>query len=260
MPSLADLQTRVRQAVTAWNPGPVSSLLVGGPDPVRRLAIHHRHYETSLVTAFREKFPATAWLVGGSRVTDAARAYVRSHPPQRPCIAEYGEDFPAFLARFDHGPDLPYLQAFAELEWHVAQASVAVDCPPVTWVEIVQLGGDALLNARVALQPGLRYLRASWAIDRLMTTYLTGAEPDRFVLTNVVRHIEVRGARGALWIESLDAGTFLFRRALIGGRTLGDAAEIALAGDQAFDAGKALASLVAARLVTGVDRRIVNEH
>jgi Putative DNA-binding domain len=254
MPSLADLQARVRRAVTVWDPDTVSSLLAGGLDPVKRLAIHHRHYEASLVTAVREKFPATAWLVGTDRVTDAARAYVRSHPPQRPCIAEYGEDFPAFLAHRERGLDLPYLQSFAELEWHVAQVSVAVDCEPVTWVEIVQLGADAVLNTRVALQPGLRYLRASWAIDRLMTTYLTGAEPDQFVLAEVTTHIEVRGARGALWIESLNAGTFLFRRALIGGRRLGDAAEIALAGDPAFDAGKALTSMVAAGLVTGVDQ------
>jgi Putative DNA-binding domain len=249
MPSLADLQARVRQAVTVWDPDPVSSLLVGGLDPVKRLAIHRRHYEASLVTAVREKFPATAWLVGADRVTN-----VRSHPPQRPCIAEYGEDFPAFLARVERGPDLPYLQAFAELEWQVAQVSVAVDCAPVTWVEIMRLGADAVLNTRVALQPGLRYLRASWAIDRLMTTYLTGAEPEEFVLTEVATHIEVRGARGALWIESLDAGTFLFRSALVGGRTFGDAAEIALAGDPAFEAGKALTRLVAAGLVTGVGR------
>ncbi len=252
MPCLADLQAGVRQAVMLRDHGAVGSLLVGGTDPVRRLAIHQRHYEASLVTAVCGKFPATTWLVGADLVTNAARAYVRTHPPQRPCIAEYGEDFPEFLALFEHGLNLPYLRSFAELEWHAAQVSVAVDYPPVTWIEIVELGSDALLSTRVVLQPGLRYLRASWAIDRLMTTYLAGAEPDEFVLTNADTHIEVRGVRGALRIESLNAGTFVFRSALVGGRPVGDAAEAALAGDPAFDAGTALTNLVAAGLIARI--------
>jgi len=257
VPSLADLQAGVRRAVTLGDPGAVRSLLVGGMDPVKRLAIHRRHHEASLVTAIREKFPATAWLVGADRVADAARAYVRTHPPQRPCIAEYGEDFPAFLADVERGLELPYLQSFAELEWHVAQVSVAVDCTPVTWVEIVQLGTDALLNARVALQPGLRYLHAAWTIDRLMTTYLAGVVPDEFVLTNVDTYIEVRGARGALRIESVGSATFVFRSALVGGRPLGEAGETALSGDPTFDAGKALLDLVAGGLVAGVHEKDV---
>jgi hypothetical protein len=252
MPCLADLQAGVRQAVILRDHGALGSLLVGGMDPVKRLAIHQRHYEASLVTAIFEKFPATVWLAGADLVTDAARAYVRTHPPQRPCIAEYGEDFPAFLAHVGRGLNLPYLQSFAELEWHVAQVSVSVECTPVTWDEIVRLGSDALLNTSVALQPGLRYLHASWAIDRLMTTYLAGAEPDEFVLTNVDAHIEVRGVRGALWIESLDPGTFVFRSALLGGQPVGDAAEAALGGDPAFDAGTALTNLAAAGLIAGI--------
>jgi Putative DNA-binding domain len=262
MPLLADLQAGVRRAVTLWDPGAVGPLLVGGADPVARLAVHMRHYEASLVTAICGKFPATAWLAGADRVADAARAYVRTHPPRRPCIAEYGEDFPAFLGNAGLGPDLEFLQAFAELEWHVAQVSVAVDRTPVTWVEIVRLGPDALLNTRMALQPGLRYLRAPWALDQLMTAYLGDSAPERFVLNHTDTWIEIRGARGALRIDSLDPGAFVFRSALLGGQPLGDAAQMALASDSAFDAGQALAELVAAGLVTGVtpSRKGVHEQ
>jgi hypothetical protein len=48
------------------------------------------------ITALVEKFPATGWLVGSRFVSLAARSYVLEHPPRKPCIAEYGEDFLIF--------------------------------------------------------------------------------------------------------------------------------------------------------------------
>src|SRR5262245_54741193 len=101
MVSLSDLQQRVRDAVIADNVAQARSiapLLVGGRDPSTRLAIHRRHYQASLVTALLEKFPAVTWLVGATFMQEAARAFVRRHPPAAPCIAEYGADFPDFLA------------------------------------------------------------------------------------------------------------------------------------------------------------------
>ena len=85
----------------------VAPLLVGGNDPRKRLAIHHRHYETSLVTALLDRFPATIWLVGSTFVTETARQFVRRRPPSRPCIAEYGEEFPAFLSAILGAAELP---------------------------------------------------------------------------------------------------------------------------------------------------------
>lgn len=252
MPLLADLQAGVRQAVTVGDARAVTSLLVGGVDPPKRLAIHQRHYRASLITTISERFPATAWLVGTDVVTDAARAFVQIHPPRRPCIVEYGEDFPAFLARHERVAALPYMRSFAELEWHVGQVSIAIDRTPVTWSDIVLLGSDLLLSARVELQPGLRYLRASWAVDRLMRTYLTDSAPEKFILSHTETYIEIRGARGAVQIESIAPATFAFRAALLRNRPVGDAAETALECDEAFDAGKALTELVAAGLVTRV--------
>jgi hypothetical protein len=252
MSSLIDLQDRVHLAVTNPDSSAVTLPLIGGTDARKRLIIHQRHYQVSLTTAIREKFPATAWLVGEGLVDDAAGRYVRAHPPERPCIAEYGETFPAFLARQPRAADLPYVQNFAELEWHLGHVSIAVDRPPVSWSEVAQHGSITLLNARVALQPGVRWLRASWAIDHLMTAYLTDSAPDTFLVACEDIHIQIRGARGALQFERIDPPTFAFRTALHADRTFGDAAEAALETDPGFDAGQALVALVSAGLVTGV--------
>ncbi len=247
MPSLADLQARIVRVVAGASVGEVEGL-VGGVDPARRLLIHRRHYEASLSTALREKFPATAWLVGERFVGAVAREFLRVHPPLRPCIAEYGAEFPAFLARFGGAVELPYLRAFAELEWALGQVSVAIEEAPLTWPDMSRLGAG-LLEARLDLQPGVRYLRSRWNVDTLMTRYLEDDVRNRFELIERDTLIEVRGARGDFRIERLEATTFAFREALAAGRAFADAASDALDLDDTFDAGDALRTLVQSGLL-----------
>jgi hypothetical protein len=251
---LADVQARVREAVTGSGALDVAIPLVGGIEPARRLEIHRRHYESSLVTSLRDRYPASAWLVGADVLTGAAQAFVRSHPPRRPCIAEYGDEFPAFLAQHHRAATSPYVQSFAELEWAVAHVSIAIDRPPLSWPQLARMDPQTLLASNVLLQPGLRYQRSEWPIDELMTMYLGDSAPDTYALQSSSRCLEVRGARGELRIDRLDAASCAFRQALLDGQSLGDAAEAALDGDQAFDAGQALAALVAAGMVVDVVR------
>jgi hypothetical protein len=250
MPALVELQRHFARAMTTGDGDAFAAVLRGGFDPGARLAIHLRHYATSLATAICEKFPATAWIVGAAAMREAARAYVRACPPLQPCIAEYGREFPRFLARHDCAADLPYLGELAELEWAVAQASIAVDAPSLSWAELASRGAERLLDSTLVLQPGARYVRCAWRVDELVQAYLGGTAPDRFVLLDVSTPIEVLGARGAFRLTRLDSAAFEFRAALAAGRTIGDAAEIALAIDPAFDPGNALRALVDARLVT----------
>jgi hypothetical protein len=226
--------------------------LVGGTAPRNRLAIHLRHYETSVTSALLDKFPACTWLLGTELVRDAARAYARLHPPEQPCIAEYGREFPQFLAGFGRGASLAYLESFAALEWAFGKASIATDRAPCSWAELAAVGPDELVDATLALQPGLHYRHSKWRIDELMTTYLGGAAPERFVLVESSAFIQVRGARGTVSLQRLDEPAFVFRVALAGGRSIGDAAAAALECDPTFDAGAALKSLADAGLVTGL--------
>lgn len=251
MSALVDLQRSFARAMTSGDGAAVAKELRGGADPRARLAIHVRHYAASLSTALLEKFPASTWLVGADVLRDAAHAYARLHPPQQPCIGEYGRDFPQFLARHSRAAHLPYLASFAELEWAVAHATIAVDSPPLSWNALASCGAERLVDSALALQPGLRYLRADWRIDELMRTYLGGAPPEKFVLLDDVTRIEVHGARGAFRLTRLDAGSFAFRAALAAGRTIGDAADAALTVDAELDPGDALRAMAEADLVTG---------
>jgi hypothetical protein len=253
VPSLADVQAHLADAMLTGEARRMLPLLAGGPPAAGRLAIHLRHYEASLVAALTTKFPASEWLLGGRRFAEAARAFVHARPPAAPCIAEYGADFPEFLAGLEATATMPYVRSFAELEWHIGDASVAIDHPPLTLQALAGLSGDALADLELRLQPGLAHLRAPWPIDELMTLYLGDTAPDTFVLHPCDVWLEIRGARGEFRLDRLDRAEFAFGRALAAGTSIGIAAEQALDADPGFDPGRALARVVAAGLAIAVN-------
>lgn len=250
MPTLADIQQRVRRAVVHGNCDETGLLLVGGNSPGKRLAIHRRHYETSLVDALLGKFPGTAWLAGSELVADAARAFTGMNPPSAPCIAEYGADFPLFLASQPATEHILYLYAFAQLEWHLGHVAVAIDEPAATIDTLSRLNRSRLLDVKLAIQPGVRYLKASWPVDELMSLFLSDSAPQLYNFSPMEIWLEIRGVRGNFGMRRLSSAEFEFRRAIAGGQTVGSAAELALQYEPAFDLAGAFARIFSERLVT----------
>ena len=249
---LDEIQTRFRDAVVRGDTEAIAHILVGGSSPQNRLAIHQRNYQTSLADALLVKFPATGWLIGTPVLLNAAQRYVWERPPNAPCIAEYGAGFPQFLATWPSCERLPYVREFAELEWYVGKAAIAVDKPPVSNEAFSAIEANALPDAVLSLQSGLHHIHASWPIDELMNLYLTETAPDHFDLAPGDVWIEVRGERGGFQLNRLAAAEFIFRKSVAGGRSIGDAAESALDVCANFDPGRALAALVTGGLVTGI--------
>ncbi len=252
MQSLAEIQSGVRRAVATGDFAAVLPLLVGGQAPEHRLAIHRRHYETSLITALVDKFPATTWLMGSRLVSGAAKLFVAAHPPGTPCIAEYGGDFPAFLARRPSADRVPYLCAFSQLEWHIALVAIAADEPALRIEELSAILPEVLPDTALTLRSGVRYLHASWPVDELMRVYLTETAPERLEFEPAEVWLEIRGSRGEFHMNRLELGEFIFRESILKGNSIGDAAERALDADVGFDPGRALRALLTDGLVAGI--------
>jgi hypothetical protein len=248
MPSLANFQANMRDAIVAGDTRPLAPFLIGGRDPAKRLAIHQRHYEASLVRALMGKFPAVNWLLGSLFLTDAARAFIRRQPPSAPCIAEYGEAFPAFLAGRPDAARMSWLRWVGELEWHLGHAVLAVESAPLATEILTSIEAEQLPAVVLHLQPGLRYLAAPWPVDDLVKLFLSEAAPERYALEAQNVFLEIRGARGAFEINRLDPGIFAFRKWIAAGQSIGIAAEKAIEADPSFDPGPALAALLADRL------------
>lgn len=252
MSSLGALQADVRRALVVGDTSALVGLLRGGTYPERRLAVHQRHYRASLATSLLDRFPATVWLVGSDFVVAAAEAFVGQTPPSKPCIAEYGDQFPAFLGTCPGAGRIPYLVEFATLEWHLARLALAIDGPAATLGELRALSGDELAEATVGLQPGVHYMETDWAIDELIAAYLSDQSPASFVLQPGRFRLELRGVRGQLRIGRLEQGDFAFRSALAGGAALADAAASASHADPAFDPGQALLRVLDGQLIAAL--------
>jgi hypothetical protein len=249
---LADFQAQVRGAIVDGKIAPLTPILTGGRVPFKRFAIHQRHYEASLVRALIEKFPAVVLLAGSPFVTGAAAAFIRHHPPCAPCIAEYGEDFPAYLAGRAEAQDIPWLRWVGDLEWQLGRVSLALEYAPLSIEALAMVAPERLADCTLTLQPGLHYLVTPWPVDDLLKLFLSDDVPESYALDPADIFLEVRGARGAFSMSRLDAATFIFRRALAQGSSVGNAAEQALDADPRFDAGHGLVQVIAAGLATAI--------
>jgi hypothetical protein len=260
---LAETQAAIRGAVVDKDVAAILPRLTGGVDPTYRLSIHQRHYEASLLRVLRGRFPAIEWLVGGPFMIAATSEFARRHPPQKPCLAEYGADFARFLAERPGNAAMPWLSSVAELEWHVGAASVAIDEPAIGLDRFAEVGNTPLDALTLRLQPGLAYIHAAWPVDKLVKLYVGGKAPEQLAFDPNAVWLEVHGARGNFVINRLDAPTHAFRAALAGGRSI--AAAIGAAGTVAptFDPGAALAQLFADGLVTAItaiDREVIDDR
>jgi hypothetical protein len=188
MPTLADVQRGIREAVVNGDGEALVPILVGGTRPQHRLAIHRRHYVASLTRALVERFPATVWLVGAELVMHAATSFIHDHPPSRPCIAEYGDGFPRYLGAHPATASLPYVAQFVELEWHLGRLALSTE------------------ESR-----NVQYIHLDWTLDELIGFYLTNAAPDEYALRQEDVWLEIRGLRGELEMNRLTGEEFACR-------------------------------------------------
>ena len=166
------------------NVSSVTPVLLGGTRPEHRLAIHQRHYVTSLTRAWSNG-PCDRVFVGSELVTP--RDFVRSRHPVETMYRRYGDRFLALGAACRC--DSSVLAQFAELEWHLG---------------------------RLALATRLRERAANhldWALDELIGLYLTDTAPDEYALQQEDVWLEMRGLRGELQMNRLTGEEFARRMA-----------------------------------------------
>ncbi len=159
MIGLRDLQSAVGRAVLGQEERSLGEWIESdGIAPAARLRIYRHHYETSLAEALRAIYPVVCRLVDARFFAYAAHEYIKSSPPRRACLHEYGADFAEFLAGFPPCHELLYLPDVARLE---QQINASLHAP----VEAA-LGAEAFLDVAPGdysrlvfrLLPSLSYL------------------------------------------------------------------------------------------------------
>jgi hypothetical protein len=248
---LADLQAAYRGYLLTGDSTPLTSQIVADSfDGPERLAIYRNNFLISLVEALKANFPVTLQLLGKEFFEQAARGFVLSQPPQRPCLFEYGAGFADHLRDLPQLATRPYIVDMARFEFARIAAYNAPVEPAVTPESLIGLSPEQLealpiRRARHALVVAVRApVLALWLAHQ-------AAEPDfaDIDMTAKSQALLVCRPDQALMYQELDLSASAFLLAAETETSLGSAAARCGTTDDA-SLGRIIALALRLRLLT----------
>jgi hypothetical protein len=220
-------------------PAALNAIASGGITPERRLAIYRNNVLVSLRRVLEGAFPASRRLLGAERFEEAALAFIRAKPPDRPQLAIYGAGFPAFLERTGVAAFVPFLPDVARLEWAREEAYYAADAPPLTASALSGIPVARYPKLRFELHPSLRLIRSRGPVHTLWRAGLQSGDgetckggPEQVLVVRPDMTVVTR---------PIAAADLVLLQALGNGHALADAAARAGAIEPGFDLERALA-------------------
>lgn len=215
----------------------------------KRFNVYRNNVIVSLMDAMETAFPVIGRLIGSENFRNLSRIFVRAHPPTSPILMFYGDEFPAFLDRFEPLAHLPYLPDVARLELARRESYHAADSTAAPADALGALPPDQVMVARFDLSPALRIVASPHPIVGIWHFNMTDGAPKPVAQpeTALVARPELD-----VTMRAIDPGTATFVQALAQGQTLGDAFEAATEHDDTFDLSAALGVLLELDLITNI--------
>jgi hypothetical protein len=245
-------QAEFRAALFApETPAPSGLKSWNGSDVERRFDVYRNNVVVSLVKALRDAYPVCATLVGDEFFGVLARAFVEAHPPRSKMMAQFGGEFPDFLATFAIASGLAYLPGVARLEAARVASYHAADAPVLGVEAFAGVPTDQIGELRAQLHPAVRVVRSSSKVFSIWAAHhgvgvLDGLDP--FSPEDAI----VR--RPGLDVEVLRAppGVAAALVALGEGATIAEAAEAGLSAAASFDVNTFLGLIVTGGVATSI--------
>lgn len=243
MPALHDIQREFSRYLLG-GPGDrlAASIRFDRPTPHKRAQIYRNHLRISLTEALGATFSVTAKLVGPEYFAAAARRFIEAHPPAQPVLAEYGAEFPSFVATLPHAPE--YLGDVARLEWAMNLSFHAPGAKPLDAAGLAALIPAGMAALSLKPHPAVRMLVSDYPVQRIWLANQPGAAVETVDLRQGGIALLIWRRDGDVLFRALDASIYRFIGALFAGASLSRAAELALASDPLFDLAASLAQLL----------------
>jgi hypothetical protein len=210
-----------------------------------RLEVHRHHVQASLGAALAATFPTIEALVGADFFRRMSRDFVRQHLPSQPVLAEYGEDFPSFIAGYEPAGRLPYLSEIAGLDWALNLAFQAPMGGRLTAADLAAIPVERLPAMTLRMAPGACVIRSAYPLDRIWRASQSEAGQATVELNSGPCHLLILRRLEDSTFVSLSVGEAAFVAGLLDGATLEAAAGAALQADPAFDLTGCFAHLLA---------------
>jgi len=251
MSSYAELQADFDAALAAGTP----PRDLTAPDPAetaRRFAVYQNNVMASLREALGRRFLVVARLVGAEFAAALFAAFARAHPPESPLMFRYGARMPGFLETFPPVRGLPYLPDVARLELARGRAYHAADAVPAT-AEALAAASDRDPETLVfRLHPSVEVVTSDHPVHSIWAMNQPGATL-RPIAAGTPEAALVARTRDRILTERIGPDAADFIAALASGASLAAAAGAARGREADFDPAPALARLIAAGLVTGIE-------
>ncbi len=243
--ALPDLQAAFAAHVTGRDRADLVACIVGDTISAdARLRIYRHHVSHSLSAALAATFPTVQALVGEGFFRTLAWGFMAQTLPGQPVLAEYGAEFPAFVAADEPARDLPYLADIAWLDWALNVVFHSPEGRRLAAADLAGIAAERLPLLSISLPEGASLIRSRYPIDRIWNASQPGASADTVDLgAGRTDLLVLRRGDDAAFIV-LDAGEGAFVAALAEGMSLETAAEKGMSAEPAFDLSTAFARLL----------------
>jgi len=252
MLSLAELQSAMRDVSLGGDAGCLADVIVAdGFSHTERLNIHRNNTTILLSEALGATFSVVKKLVGEEFFDAVARHYIRAHPPQNPCLFEYGVGFPDYLSSLPQVAELTYLPDVAQLEWLWNAAFHAAEARVLTSADLAPLNPDDYGKLVFTPHPSLRLMRSDFPIKEIWDLNQCGVDDDATVsLDEGGQALTVLRPNIMVEMIELSPGGFVLAKQLADGISLEDAFASAQRAHPEFDPTPSLAILISAGAFT----------
>ena len=244
--ALRDLQAAFAAHVVGGDSANLVAAVVGDAIPAAaRLRVYRHHVFESLGAALAATFPTVQALVGSDFFRGLARGFIGHALPVQPVLAEYGADFPAFIAGSEAARDLPYLADIARLDWALNLAFHAPLGGRLKAEDLSALPVEHLPSMSIALAAGSILVSSHYPLDRIWEASQPGVASGTVDLNSAASHLLVLRRPDDAAFVSLSAGEAAFVAALAEAMSLERAAGAAFQADPDFDLSTSFARLLA---------------
>jgi hypothetical protein len=231
---------------------PATVRSASGPASASRFGVYRNNVIAGLIKAVAARYPVVRKLLWDDAFNRIARLYVTAEPPRSPVLLEYGAGFPQFLRRIGQGSSADYLADVGELEAARTRAYHAADAMPVSRDILSRIAPHDLPHLRLTLHPSFSLLNSRFPV---VTIWESNVHDNDNAITQWKQESALI-ARPRLGVDvwRLSRGAFEFLTAIRDRQTIGSAIAHAAASGPDFDLAECFEILVAADIVTGIER------
>ena len=207
-----------------------------------RLAIHRHHIARSLAAALAGTFPTVQALVGADFFRQTAGTFVGRTLPTQPVLAEYGADFPDFLAGQEAVHGLAYLADVARLDWALNTAFYSPRGPRLMAAD---LAPEPLVSSVLTFAPGVALVRSRYPLDLIWAASQPDAPDETVDIEQGPARLLVLPRPEDAGFIALGEGEAAFVAAVAEGRSLEVAADAGFTAQSSFELSSCFARLLA---------------